>query len=122
MSRAVVSRELVWFERLSSGRCRVLPNRHCVPLEPTEGRTPVVLILRSLAYYYGPSLYREQLQKWLQDTGVTATDSVAIGQWLSVKIEWEGHEASRIHQAFTWMWRGIGFRLAHRLKLLPISS
>jgi hypothetical protein len=47
---------------------------------------------------------------------------VAIGQWLSVKIEWEGHEASRIHQAFTWMWRGIGFRLAHRLKLLPISS
>jgi hypothetical protein len=100
----------------------VLPNRHCVPLEPTEGRTPVVLILRSLAYYYGPSLYREQLQKWLQDTGVTATDSVAIGQWLSVKIEWEGHEASRIHQAFTWMWRGIGFRLAHRLKLLPISS
>jgi hypothetical protein len=89
------------FERLASGRCRVLPNRHCVPLKPTEGRTPVILILWSLAYYYGPSSYREQLQKWLQDTGVTATDSVAIGQWLSVKIEWEGHEASRIHQAFT---------------------
>lgn len=36
-----------------------------------------------------------------------------VGGWLSEKVVWQGHEASRLHQAVLWLWRAQILRMAY---------
>ena len=45
--------------------------------------------LWSLAYMYGPDTHVEQFLRWMAAAGVDRMNKMAVGRWLSEKVEWE---------------------------------
>jgi len=83
----------------------------------------VMLMLWSLAYYYGPIVHTANSSRnGFRIPGPLPPTPWPLDNGFSVKIGWEGTRSESHPSAFTWMWRGIVFQLAHQLKLLPISS
>ena len=101
------------FKRRPDGRFNIIQESRCLSIGVFRVRKaglastmkPMVG-LWSLAYMYGPFTYSDQILRWMAAAKVDQRDKVAVGRWLSEKVEWEGQEASRVHQAFTWMWQG----------------
>lgn len=105
------------FEAVSNGRCRRVPGAVCHVLGLQEERISPMIVLLALVWQAAPSTYRRQLQQWIQAVPIAGNDRGAVGRWLSEKIRWEEHEASRAHQVFVWLWRGVNQQLLQDLKL-----
>ena len=90
------------FKAIGLGRCRVVAGQGYRRFQPQEEQVGAILLLWSLVWRFRPVDPRERLLQWMQEDDVNVDDMAEVGRWLSQKVRWENHEASRLHQAFQW--------------------
>lgn len=99
------------FRRRANGRFDVVRDGRCPSMGGFEGddevRVEGMIGLWALAYQYGIHECADDMGWWLAADGISGDDRTAVGRWLGSKVVWEGQEASRIHQIFTWLWVGV---------------
>ncbi|KAK5021745.1 hypothetical protein LTR13_011491 [Exophiala sideris] len=98
------------FRRRANGRFEIGPEGRCASIGRfvSEEERPVAAMLgfRAVGCGFVVEEYWPDLGWWLDADGVSRADGAAVGRWLGSKVTWEGPEASRMHQVFTWLWVG----------------